>query len=322
MKQELARYQLTPRDVASKMHLVVGASTCSVLQAICVKLHAYFPASPQHTAVVQPRIVSKLRAILRQLDRDGVVCVYALPFGMGSAVYYPAYTQAWPSETWDGSNGGSIEPGVVEQLRQVELGHAVPQQVRDAARNVQWIPYNDDHGLASPPTIVGPRSQRPGAELENGRENSHNNSMEPPSLEDGDGQGGQEEEEEVVVASSGHMMMSLCGSSIASTTPSSHDRLMANWRQAFPPHRQDSLVPEDSVSQWRCNPSGSTLAASASRPARGRPAGLGGGGFGGGPSARAGPGQGGGGAASKLSKYQRRRRNRLARISVREDRSE
>ena len=97
MKQELARYQLTPRDVASKMHLVVGASTCSVLQAICVKLHAYFPASPQHTAVVQPRIVSKLRAILRQLDRDGVVCVYALPFGMGSAVYYPAYTQAWPS---------------------------------------------------------------------------------------------------------------------------------------------------------------------------------------------------------------------------------
>lgn len=214
----------------------------------------------------------------------------------------------------------------------------MPQQVRDAARNVQWIPYNDDHGLASPPTTVGPRSQRPGAELENGRENSHNNSIEPPSLE-----------EEVVVASSGHMMMSLCGSSIASTTPSSHDRLMANWRQAFPPHRQDSLVPEDSVSQWRCNPSGSTLAASASRPARGRPAGLGGGGFGGGPryaawsgaltpspsprpwspragSARAGPAQGGGGAgggaASKLSKYQRRRRNRLARISVREDRSE
>lgn len=148
MKQMMAHYRLCPRNLTSKTCPAPApiqddndngggggnGGITTVFQAVCMAIHCYWPENPQYARVVEPKIESEMRRLLRQLDAEDAIALYALPRA-GKGVWWPEYTRGWSQPDWNGEAGGVVTRQCREILGGVELGKPLPAWARD---------YDDD----------------------------------------------------------------------------------------------------------------------------------------------------------------------------------
>lgn len=134
--QVLAHYRLTPSNLCTKVcHDATTNEYMSVFQFLCRQTNCWHPSHPQFHGAVHPKLAALARRILTQLDRAGVVVVYALRGSSTREVYWPTWTRAWSTEGWNGDFRSRRIQGVESlraELREVEFGGALPELVRRA----------------------------------------------------------------------------------------------------------------------------------------------------------------------------------------------